>query len=155
MRTEAVERRMVWKLREKEARAKFEERVEELVSVDTPDMWSSFKEGVLKACEEVCGKKKGRRDRGDTWWWNEEVKEVIGKKKEAYKIWCKDRSEGNKARYKSMKNRAKKVVAKAMRKEAEEELSKISENPNTVFQDGEDDEERRKGCRWREMHAGK
>ena len=129
----AVERRMVWKLKEEETRARFEERVGELVSVDALDLWKCFKEGVLKACDEVCGKKKGRRDRGDTWWWNEEVKEAIARKKEVYKELCKDRTEENKARYKTMKNRAKKAVAKAMRKEAEQELCKLSENPNEVF----------------------
>ena len=36
----------------------------------------------------------------------------------------------NKARYKNMKNRAKKVVAKAMKEAAERELS---EHPNKVF----------------------
>ena len=31
---------------------------------------------VLKACDEVYEKKKGRRVEGDTWWWNEEAKEA-------------------------------------------------------------------------------
>ena len=35
---------------------------------------------MLKACDEVCGKKKGRRDQGNTWWWNEDVKEAIARK---------------------------------------------------------------------------
>ena len=39
-----------------------------------------FKEGVLKACPEEYGKKKGRRDQGDTCWWNEDVKEAMGRK---------------------------------------------------------------------------
>ena len=33
-------------------------------STDAPDLWKCFKKGVLKACDEVCGKKKGRRSRG-------------------------------------------------------------------------------------------
>lgn len=49
-------------------------------------MWKCFKEGVLKACDEVCGKKKkGRRHQGDTWWWNEDVKKAIARKKDAQK----------------------------------------------------------------------
>jgi len=50
-----------------------QERVEELVDFEAPAMWDSFKNGVIKACDEVCGKTKGRRDQGNTWWWNEEV----------------------------------------------------------------------------------
>ena len=38
--------------------------------------------GFLKACDEVCGKNSGRRSKGDTWWWNEEVKEAVSRKKE-------------------------------------------------------------------------
>ena len=34
----------------------------------------------LMACVEVCWKKRGR-SKGDTWWWNEEVKEAVSRKK--------------------------------------------------------------------------
>ncbi|XP_068674313.1 uncharacterized protein [Montipora foliosa] len=91
-------------------------------------------EGVLKACDEVCGKKKGRTDQGDTWCWNEDVKEAIPRKKDAHKEMCKSGTEANKARYKNMKNRAKKVVAKAMKETAERELRGLSEHPNKVFE---------------------
>ena len=43
------------------------------------------------------------------------------------------RTEANKARYKNMKNRAKKVVTKAMREAAERELKERCEHPNKVF----------------------
>ena len=43
-------------------------------------MWGHFKDGILKACDEVCGKKRGRRSKGDTWWWNE-AKEAVSIKK--------------------------------------------------------------------------
>ena len=45
-----------------------------------PNLWGHFKDGILKACDEVCGKKRGRRSKGDTWWWNEEVKEAASMK---------------------------------------------------------------------------
>ena len=65
------------KLNENQARVRFEKKVKELVSTDAPDLWKTSKDGVVKACDEVCGKKKSRRDRGDLWGWNEEVKESI------------------------------------------------------------------------------
>ena len=98
VRKEAIEIRKVWKLKEDDTMARFEGRVGELVSADAPDLWKCFKEGVLKACDEVCGKKKGRRDQGDTWWWNEDVKEAIARKKDAHKEMCKSGTEANKAR---------------------------------------------------------
>ena len=45
----------------------FKKRPKELVSTDVPDLWKSFKNGILQACNEVCGKK-SRRDRGGMWW---------------------------------------------------------------------------------------
>ena len=43
-------------------RKRFEEKVNELVDVVAPNFLGHFKVGVLKACDEVCGKKKeGRR----------------------------------------------------------------------------------------------
>ena len=47
------ERRKVWKLKEDNTREIFEGRVRELVSTDAPDLWKCFREGVLKACDEV------------------------------------------------------------------------------------------------------
>ena len=64
----AIERRKVWKLKEDHTRARFEGRVGELVCTDAPDLWKFFKDGVLKACDEVCRKKQGRRDQGNTLW---------------------------------------------------------------------------------------
>ena len=58
------------------------------------------------------------------------MKEAIARKKVAHKEICKSGTEANKARYKNMKNQAKKVVAKAMKEFAEGELS---EHPNKVF----------------------
>ena len=44
------------------------------------------------------------------------MKEVIARKKDVHKEMCKGGTEGNKARYKDMKNRANKVVAKQYRR---------------------------------------
>ena len=50
-----------------------------------PNLWKTFKDGVLKACDEVCGTKKSRRDQGDMWWWNKEAKDIIAKKRQHLK----------------------------------------------------------------------
>ena len=130
VRKEAIERRKVWKLKEDDTSARFEEREGELVSADAPYWWKCVREGMLKAFDEVCGKTKGRRDQGDTWRWNKDVKEAIARKKDAHEEMCKSRTEANKARYKNMKNRANKVVVKAMKAAVKRELS---EHPNKVF----------------------
>ena len=41
-------------------RKRLEEKVTELVDVGAPDLWGHFKDGVLKAYDDVGGKKRGR-----------------------------------------------------------------------------------------------
>ena len=53
---------------------------------------------ILKACDEVCGKKRGC-SKGDTWWWNEEVNEAFSNEKDAYKAICQNSNEENKRGY--------------------------------------------------------
>ena len=77
-------------------------------------MWGHFKDGVLKAYDEVCWMKRGRNE-ADTWWWNEEVKDAVSRKKEAHKAMCHNSTVENMRRYKSMKKKANKAVSKAMR----------------------------------------
>ena len=55
---------------------------EKLVDGGLPKLWGHFKDGVLKASDEMCGSK--RRCIGDTWWWNEEVKEAVSGEKDAH-----------------------------------------------------------------------
>ena len=74
MRKTCAERRKITSLKDAKIRKRFEEKVIELVDVGTPNLWGHFKDGVLEACDEVCGKKRERWIKEDTWWCNEEVK---------------------------------------------------------------------------------
>ena len=89
----------VWKLNEKEIKEEFEQRVVELLDTKAVDLWESYKNGVLKACDKLCEKMKGGRDQGNTWWWNEQAKEAMDRKKKAFNTWCKNRSPENKSNY--------------------------------------------------------
>ena len=84
------------------------------------------------ACNEACGMKSGRRSKGDTWWWNEEVWVVIVRQKDAHRAMCRNSSEENKNKYKSIKSKAKKVVLKAMREKAEEGLTELKNYQNVM-----------------------
>ena len=75
----------------------------------------------------------GGSDRGNTWWWNEQVKDAIDRKRKAFKLWCTNRSTENKNKYRKAKNKTKKVIAKALRQEAEEEMNVLCTKPNDVF----------------------
>ena len=65
-------KRMVWKLNGREMQ-KLERKVEELVDVETTNLWEPFIDGVLKVCDELCGKK-DRKNAGNKWWWNAKVR---------------------------------------------------------------------------------
>ena len=54
------------KLKKSNMRAKFQEGVEELVDDNASNIWNAFKNDISKACDEVCEKKKGGRNYGDT-----------------------------------------------------------------------------------------
>ena len=88
---------------------------------------------VLKACDELSGKKKVRKNGGNKWWWNEEVRNAMARKKEAFKTFCKTGFEEHKIFYRKMRNQTKKVIAKAMKTEAEKEIEELREKPNKVF----------------------
>ena len=42
-----------------------------------------------------CGEEKWRKIKGDTWWWNEDAKEAVSRKK-VHKAMCQNSTEENK-----------------------------------------------------------
>ena len=102
MRKTCTERRKISLLNDLKIRKRFREEVINLVDVGLPNLWEHLRDGILKACNEVCGKNKGMIRKGDKWWWNEEV-EADSRKKEAHKAMCRKCTVENKRRYKSVK----------------------------------------------------
>ena len=72
----------------------------------------------------------GGRSKGDIWWWNEEVKEAVSRKKDAHKMTCLIRTEDYKRRYKGMK---KKAASKARSEKAVDALTESRYCPNWMF----------------------
>ena len=66
------------------------------------------------------------------WWRNEEVKDTTAKKKAALKELCRFPSEEKKTQYKCIRNHTRKIVARVMRMEANQELNNLYQNSNTV-----------------------
>ena len=61
-----AERRKITKLKDVKIRKPFEEKVVKLVDVGVQKLCGHFKDGALKACDDVCGKDRGRKSKGDT-----------------------------------------------------------------------------------------
>ena len=65
VRKKCAERGKITLLKDVKIRKRFEENKSKLVDVGVPNVRGHFNDGVLKACDEVCGKKRGRRSKGD------------------------------------------------------------------------------------------
>ena len=66
VRKHRIIRKKIWKLNENQTRVRFEKRVRELVSTDAPDLWKTFRDGVLKTLDEVCVERRSVREIEET-----------------------------------------------------------------------------------------
>ena len=76
----------------------------------------------METGEEVCGTRKireGKRRKGSEWW-SEEIRRVVGRKKECFLIWRRTRSEEDLDEYRKMKKVVKMMVREAKRRVNEE-----------------------------------
>eukprot|EP00795_Rhopilema_esculentum_P005427 gene5427-600_t len=126
-------RNQVWKLSDDEVKKKFSKRMDG--ESDEQDVWCKYRDAAQKAAEEVCGVSRGKPQHGEAWWWNQDVRGAITKKKESFRKWKKQPSDENKSCYTKDKKEAKKVVARTIKKEAEKELDGIKNSRNLVFPD--------------------
>ena len=127
-----VPRRRTWLLRDAEKKKAFELKVTEHWERTTKevDVWERYRECVLAASDEVCGWTKGKCRHGETWWWNEKVKEAMDMKRTMFKVWRRDKTEVARLKYKEAKQCAKRAVAVAM-KGASDRLMEEMENDKT------------------------
>ena len=122
-------RMKTWKLREEAVRASFEECVKqkcETVPDGVDGAWIYLKTALLEAAGETCGWTKGGCQRHkETWWWNDEVNNVIKEKRKAWKQW---KSGGCKEDYLMAKRAAKTAVYIAKRDAQTEQFASINNN---------------------------
>ena len=87
-------------------------------------------ETILKLGEEVRGIRRIRegRRRKESEWWSEEIRRVVGRKKEFFCIWRRTRSEEALEEYRRMKKVVKKMIREARKRVNEEWTFSITEN---------------------------
>jgi hypothetical protein len=79
-----------WKLRKPCVQQQFNKAVQGRYSVremsggNVESEWKEVKDCLLEVANDVCGKTKGLARHRDTWWWNEEVAEVVKEKRRLY-----------------------------------------------------------------------
>ena len=77
----------VWKFKEEKTcedyRCRVGGKVEEAKwkGLGVNDHWQQMKGIMLESAQDICGMTKGPRRHKETWWWNEEVAEAVGKRR--------------------------------------------------------------------------
>ena len=85
----------------------------------------------LKTTEEVCGTTRPHRWRHETWWWNEQMGEVITAKRQAFKAW--KTGKGTRALYHAAKCIARSAVHHACQEADNEVYKNIDSKSSEVY----------------------
>ena len=98
---------------------------------------------MLDVAEEVCGKTRGGKQRHcETWWWNDEVAELVKEKRRLFKVYNKSKrgtdkavAEEDRMKYTAAKRAAKIGISKAQAEEKKKFVEDLeeAENKGTVF----------------------
>ena len=86
--------------------------------------------GELEVADEVCGRTKGNQRHSQTWWWNDDIAQVIKEKQRLYKLYDKSKKDGDKTKmeeYRKLYQVAKWEAKRAVYKAQEEERKKFGE----------------------------
>ena len=128
-----VKRIRWWKLKDREIREKFVEKVlEEVISIELEekrfqDQYKNLMRIFREAGIEVCGTSSGRRKEGkETWWWNPKTEKAILEKKAGLEKWKRSGMLEDKEEYQRLNRKAKNVVAEEQRKVMDELYDKLN-----------------------------
>ena len=104
----------VWKLKDPEVKQRFLQMLRERLGEEDSREWEVTSDIFMKVAKEVCGEATGHRQKErETWWWSEEIRQVLKEKKEAYKTWQREGTEFSRERYREICRRAKREVSRA------------------------------------------
>ena len=128
-----VKRIRWWKLKDREIKEKFVEKVlEEVRYIELEeerfqDQYKNLMRIFREAGIEVCGTSSGRRKEGkETWWWNPKTEKAILEKKAGLGKWKRSGMLEDKEEYQRLNRKAKKVVAEEQRKVMDELYDKLN-----------------------------
>ncbi|XP_047106641.1 uncharacterized protein LOC124775851 [Schistocerca piceifrons] len=121
-----------WRLKDKNLREKFSEKVLEKVKLaeSVQEWWKINSVAIRKTGEELFGLTSGRgvpKDK-EALWWNEEVQKVVKEKKDAKRKWDMSGIAEDGQAYKSAKKEAKRAVAEAKVESVREAYEQLQKN---------------------------
>lgn len=128
-----------YKLKEEDSRREFKDKVLSEISLEIENVqewWTHNAAVITKYGKEVLGETAGKVwEQKESWWWDEQIKEVLKGKKEAKKRWEQSQLEENRDMYRERNKEAKKVVAQAKAKAYENLYTELEtkEGQNKIF----------------------
>ncbi|XP_059049465.1 uncharacterized protein LOC131844568 [Achroia grisella] len=99
-------------------------------------MWSDFEKFCIEKAREILGVSKGAlRSAKDPSWWNDNVKELIKSKRNAFKTWQKSDLDEDRAVYRVLEGTVKSAVAQSRAAANEDFYNRLkkAENENTIY----------------------
>ena len=92
------------------------------VSSDPEAIWTKLKNDLLDASKDVCGSTKKFQVKRMTWWWDDNVDQLISMKRKLWKAW---KAGSDKEPYLAAKREAKKGVFHAKREAEKKQFSTL------------------------------
>ena len=129
-------------LRKPEVRSNYEKNIEEVLGkikdeqLQLEERWKILKETMVTAVEKVCGLITVNNRVKHTKWWNDDIKQIVKKKKEIYKLYLRTKSQEDREKYVEARNEVKQAVRSAKQKSWEEfgqEIEDQHKNNNKKF----------------------
>ncbi|KAE8278057.1 hypothetical protein D5F01_LYC23887 [Larimichthys crocea] len=114
-RAKAEQRTKWWKLKKEECCMTFRKELRQALGGQEvlPNDWTTTANVIRETGRSVHGVSSGRKVDNETWWWNEEVKECVRRKRLAKKKWDTKRTEESRQEYREMQHKVRVEVAKA------------------------------------------
>lgn len=121
-----------WKLKDRETQEIYREKIKTQLpkdeGKDIEEEWKRFKQALVKAAEETCGRTSAKVRDKETPWWNERIAEAVKRKNNAWREWFKNRTEHNRDKWKRLSRAARKMIALAKKMSWEKFTKEIEEN---------------------------
>lgn len=110
---------------------KLEKETKQQEDVDLEQLWCQFKEIILTAAKETCGTIAIKKNKKQTKWWNQEIKNEVKIKKEKWKLYLNHKTKDSYTAYKQQRIKVKEMVIQAKQQTWEEFGMKMEADSHT------------------------
>ena len=123
-----------YKLRDTQIQDKYKEHITRefnkitIENKNLEEAWTTFKNIILRATENICGTTRINNNKKQTAWWNQNIRSEISVKKQIWKNYLRDKNTDTYRKYKEQRKKVKQLVLDAKRQSWEEFGNNIEQN---------------------------